>query len=106
MITMDKIKMVDLQAQYLRIKEDVDNAIQKVLTSTAFIQGPEVEEFAQHLGDYTGSKSGCDCGFIKNSLDIINNTPLKLYRFPIQVLKDLMTHSQHDSMIFFFQHRN
>ncbi|HEX6224083.1 MAG TPA: DegT/DnrJ/EryC1/StrS family aminotransferase [Chryseolinea sp.] len=67
---MDKIKMVDLQAQYLRIKEDVDNAIQKVLTSTAFIQGPEVEEFAQHLGDYTRSKFVIPCANGTDALQV------------------------------------
>jgi UDP-2-acetamido-2-deoxy-ribo-hexuluronate aminotransferase len=46
---MQKIKMVDLQSQYLRIKAEVDAAIQEVLTSTAFIQGPQVKEFAQAL---------------------------------------------------------
>ena len=44
--------MVDLQSQYLRIKKEVDDAIQKVLTSTAFIQGKEVGEFAAALGKY------------------------------------------------------
>jgi UDP-2-acetamido-2-deoxy-ribo-hexuluronate aminotransferase len=46
---MHQIKMVDLQSQYLRIKAEVDAAIQEVLTSTAFIQGPQVKEFAQAL---------------------------------------------------------
>src|SRR5690606_41844722 len=53
---MDKIKMVDLQTQYLRIKDEVDKAIQEVLTSTAFIQGPAVQEFAKDLASYTGAK--------------------------------------------------
>lgn len=50
-----KIKMVDLQKQYLRIKEEVDIAIENVLSSTAFIQGPEVLDFAKALGRYVGS---------------------------------------------------
>jgi UDP-2-acetamido-2-deoxy-ribo-hexuluronate aminotransferase len=49
---MEKIQMVDLQSQYLRIKKEVDDAIQKVLTSTAFIQGKDVGEFAAALGKY------------------------------------------------------
>jgi UDP-2-acetamido-2-deoxy-ribo-hexuluronate aminotransferase len=49
---MSKIKMVDLQGQYLRIKAEVDAAIQEVLTSTAFIQGPQVQEFARRLALY------------------------------------------------------
>ena len=44
--------MVDLRSQYLRIKKEIDDAIQRVLSSTAFIQGKEVSEFATALGKY------------------------------------------------------
>jgi len=44
--------MVDLQKQYLRIKPEIDKAIEEVLTSTAFIQGPQVKEFAAALARY------------------------------------------------------
>jgi len=46
---MTKIHMVDLQGQYLRIKSEIDSAIESVLFSTAFIQGPAVGEFAKAL---------------------------------------------------------
>jgi len=46
------IKMVDLQGQYLRIKNEIGTAIEEVLMSTAFIQGPQVKEFAKNLSDY------------------------------------------------------
>lgn len=49
---MDKIRMVDLQGQYLRIKAEIDAAIQEVLDSTAFIQGAQVRDFARDLGEY------------------------------------------------------
>jgi len=52
-MTAPKIQMVDLHSQYLRIKPEVDAAIQRVLNSTAFIQGPEVQQFAQALKVYT-----------------------------------------------------
>ena len=48
-VSMKKIQMVDLQGQYLRIKSEIDLAIQEVLTSTAFIQGPQVKQFAAAL---------------------------------------------------------
>jgi UDP-2-acetamido-2-deoxy-ribo-hexuluronate aminotransferase len=67
---MDKIKMVDLHTQYLRIKNEIDNAIQKVLTSTAFIQGPEVEEFAHGLATYTGAKFVIPCANGTDALQI------------------------------------
>jgi UDP-2-acetamido-2-deoxy-ribo-hexuluronate aminotransferase len=58
---MEKIKMVDLHAQYLRIKTEIDSAIEKVLTSTAFIQGPEVSTFASALGQAIGSDFVIPC---------------------------------------------
>ena len=38
-----KIQMVDLRGQYLRIKDEVDAGIRKVLEDTAFINGPIVK---------------------------------------------------------------
>jgi len=67
---MEKIKMVDLQKQYLRIKADVDAAIERVLTSTAFIQGPEVSEFASALAAYTNSAFIIPCGNGTDALQI------------------------------------
>jgi len=46
--------MVDLQSQYQRIKPEIDAAIESVLESTKFIKGPEVDEFAKDLAQYTG----------------------------------------------------
>lgn len=46
--------MVDLQGQYLKIKNEIDHAIQQVLDSTAFIQGPQVGEFASALSEWLG----------------------------------------------------
>jgi len=59
---MNPIQMVDLKSQYLRIKPEVDAAIQRVLDSTAFIQGSPVFEFEQQLSQYTGSKYVVSCG--------------------------------------------
>lgn len=67
---MEKIKMVDLQGQYLRIKEEVDAAIQQVLTSTAFIQGPEVNTFARALASYTGAGAVIPCANGTDALQI------------------------------------
>jgi UDP-2-acetamido-2-deoxy-ribo-hexuluronate aminotransferase len=48
------IQMVDLATQYQRIKPEVDAALERVLTSTAFINGPEVKEFERELAAYLG----------------------------------------------------
>jgi UDP-2-acetamido-2-deoxy-ribo-hexuluronate aminotransferase len=67
---MEKIKMVDLQQQYLRIKTEVDDAIQQVLSSTAFIQGPDVNAFAQALAEYTGAGTVIPCANGTDALQI------------------------------------
>lgn len=53
--------MVDLHSQYLHIKNEIDEAIQQVLASAAFIQGPDVEQFARALAAYTGAKFVIPC---------------------------------------------
>jgi dTDP-4-amino-4,6-dideoxygalactose transaminase len=49
---MRPIQMVDLQSQYLRMKADIDTAIQQVLMHAGFINGPEVLRFAASLEQY------------------------------------------------------
>lgn len=41
--------MVDLKSQYEKIKKEVDSAIQNVIDQTAFINGPQVKNFANNL---------------------------------------------------------
>ena len=62
--------MADLHSQYFRIKPEIDAAIQAVLDSTAFIQGPQVEQFADSLAAYTGSKSVIPCANGTDALQI------------------------------------
>jgi UDP-2-acetamido-2-deoxy-ribo-hexuluronate aminotransferase len=67
---MENIKMVDLQSQYLKIKPEVDQAIQQVLTSTAFIQGPDVAEFAKALSQYLRCQEVIPCANGTDALQI------------------------------------
>lgn len=53
---MTPIQMVDLQHQYRKIKPEIDEAIQTVINSAAFVKGAQVEQFARHLESYTGAK--------------------------------------------------
>lgn len=62
--------MVDLHGQYLRIKPEIDRAIQEVLDSTAFIQGPQVATFASNLAKYTGAKHVIPCANGTDALQI------------------------------------
>lgn len=63
-----KIQMVDLKGQYMKIKPEVDAAIQNVIDNTAFINGPVVKEFAQNLSDYMG---GCHVITCANGTDAL-----------------------------------
>lgn len=67
---MDRIQMVDLKGQYLKIKSEVDSAIQGVIDSTAFINGAPVREFAGNLAAYLGVKHVIPCGNGTDALQI------------------------------------
>jgi UDP-2-acetamido-2-deoxy-ribo-hexuluronate aminotransferase len=67
---MRKISMVDLQGQYLRIKSEIDDAIQSVLNSTAFIQGPPVKEFEQAFSNFHDGAHVISCGNGTDALQI------------------------------------
>ena len=62
--------MVDLQSQYLRIKQEIDAGIQEVIDSAAFIKGPKVNAFARHLEQYTGAKHVIPVGNGTDALQI------------------------------------
>ncbi|QHL86120.1 aminotransferase class I/II-fold pyridoxal phosphate-dependent enzyme [Nibribacter ruber] len=49
---MNPLQMVDLKGQYQRLKPEIDAAMQAVVESTAFINGPQVQSFANSLADY------------------------------------------------------
>lgn len=65
-----KLQMVDLHGQYLKIKEDVDAGIQQVIETSAFINGPQVKEFASSLATYTDSKHVITCANGTDALQI------------------------------------
>ncbi|MBK7763542.1 MAG: DegT/DnrJ/EryC1/StrS family aminotransferase [Bacteroidetes bacterium] len=67
---MDKLQMVDLKSQYLRIKDDIDGAIQEVLNTTAFINGPQVAELARNLEQYLDVKHVIPCANGTDALQI------------------------------------
>jgi UDP-2-acetamido-2-deoxy-ribo-hexuluronate aminotransferase len=62
--------MVDLHGQYLRIKPEIDDAIQSVIDSTAFIQGKQVQEFASALSAYLGGVHVVPCANGTDALQI------------------------------------
>lgn len=64
------LQMVDLKSQYLKIKQEVDKAIAKVIDSAAFIHGPDVKEFATALAAYLGVKHVIPCANGTDALQI------------------------------------
>ena len=62
--------MVDLHSQYLRIKPEIDQAIQSVLNSTAFIQGPQVKEFEKAFSAFHSGSHVITCGNGTDALQI------------------------------------
>lgn len=67
---MKKIQMVDLQSQYYKIKNDVDNAVLNVMDSAAFINGPEVKLFQKELEEYQDVKHVIPCANGTDALQI------------------------------------
>lgn len=65
-----KIEFVDLKSQYLSIREELDEAIKRVILDAAFIGGKYAEQFEQKFGAYLGTKycigvgNGTDALFI------------------------------------------
>jgi dTDP-4-amino-4,6-dideoxygalactose transaminase len=67
---MKGIQMVDLSAQYAKIKPAIDNAIAEVLDSAVFIGGQKVENFAAELGAYLGAAHVIPCANGTDALQI------------------------------------
>lgn len=51
-----KIPVLDLKRQYQQLKGEIDTAIDRVLESTQFVLGPEVQLLEQEISEYLGVK--------------------------------------------------
>ncbi|SKB75487.1 dTDP-4-amino-4,6-dideoxygalactose transaminase [Salegentibacter holothuriorum] len=67
---MRKIQMVDLKGQYEGIKDQVNTAFKEVIENTAFINGPEVQQFQKDLEDYLQVKNVIPCANGTDALQI------------------------------------
>jgi dTDP-4-amino-4,6-dideoxygalactose transaminase len=67
---MEKINMVDLKAQYLKIKDEVDKGIMEVIETTTFIKGPAVQKFQSNLEKYLDVKHVIPCGNGTDALQV------------------------------------
>ncbi len=67
---MKKIQMVDLQSQYQKIKNVVDEKVLNVMQSAMFINGPEVQNFQKELEEYLGVNNVINCANGTDALQI------------------------------------
>ena len=65
-----KIQMCDLVGQYRKIQPEIDEAMSRVINSSAFINGPQVKEFKSNLEIYTGAKHVIPCANGTDALQI------------------------------------
>ena len=62
--------MVDLVGQYNKIKPEVDSAIQEILSTAAFINGPHVKSFQENLQKYLSVKHVIPCANGTDALQV------------------------------------
>ena len=67
---MEPIRMVDLKGQYSFIADEVKAALDEVIESTAFINGPAVKDFQANLEAYLGVKHVIPCANGTDALQI------------------------------------
>lgn len=62
--------MVDLKTQYLKIENEIDDAIKEVILDSSFINGPSVKKFTSQLEEYLDVKHVIPCGNGTDALQI------------------------------------
>ena len=67
---MQNIPMVDLVGQYNKIKPEVDSAIQEILSTASFINGPHVKKFQENLQKYLNVKHVIPCANGTDALQV------------------------------------
>jgi dTDP-4-amino-4,6-dideoxygalactose transaminase len=55
------LRLLDLPAQHAPLQPELDAALRRVMQAGAFIQGPDVQHFAQELGQYLGGAHVVPC---------------------------------------------
>lgn len=56
------MQMIDLSSQYLRLKDEIDQAVQDVFRNAEFINGAPVKMFCERLSSYVDSPYVIPCG--------------------------------------------
>src|SRR5688572_13231577 len=66
-----EIPFVDLRAQYLSLKTEIDQAIQQVIDNSSFIGGQAIRDFESSFAEYIGVKQCIACANGTDSLEIL-----------------------------------
>lgn len=64
------IQMVDLKSQYIKIQDEIDEAVLNTIREAAFINGPQVAEFTQNLSEYLNGAHVIPCANGTDALQI------------------------------------
>jgi dTDP-4-amino-4,6-dideoxygalactose transaminase len=67
----EKIPLVDLKAQYLSLKPEIDSALSHCVDEGNFIRGKSVTDFENAFSEYLGTKYCVGCGNGTDALEII-----------------------------------
>ncbi len=62
--------MVDLRAQYEKLRPEIDEAVSTVINSASFIRGPQVRQFEDELKAYLGAQHVISCANGTDALQI------------------------------------
>lgn len=65
------IPFLDLNAQYITIKDEIDTAIKECISGSNFIKGEAVSSFEKNFANYLGIKYSSGCGNGTDALEII-----------------------------------
>src|SRR5205823_7332873 len=66
--TTHPVPMLDLKAQYLQVKPEIDAAIEQVIASQHFINGPEVAALEKDVAQYCQAR---DCIGVSSGSDAL-----------------------------------
>lgn len=67
---MKKVPFVDLQRQHKQIRDDLNNAIKKVIDSGVYISGNETKKFESQFTEFVGVKYGVGCSSGTSALQL------------------------------------
>jgi dTDP-4-amino-4,6-dideoxygalactose transaminase len=71
--TMEPIPLVDLKANYRKIKDEVDEAVKGVMDSCYFVGGPTVSNFEKAFAEFTSTKYCVGCNSGTDALYLVMN---------------------------------